>query len=560
MKRAIVLAAAASIAACNAQPADQGDAVSPVASAGGGTVVPHGGNMIPHVETPCSPRTGDGKFVVRFTCGQVINVASANATLQAATAVAVSNWSGLLFGANMWTLVSVPGTGVTVPVTFADTTTYNNPYYCGNTNAGPAIVIYRSDNPANCADGFNDSRDLQAVVLHELSHALGLQGHLAQNPATTSPVYGCSNTLRLDKVFNPSVCSHESQRVLYYYGIRPTDVNTTKHMMSGLRVAETVFSVFSGPATVPILKLEFAGKSPTFTPPLASTLPATQLTWTSAAPSIATVTPTGATATVTKGTSTGTTTVSVTYSGAASALAYDRYYPFSDGVVYISNTPPIYAITKMAGGASGPAGTALNPAPKVKVTNSGVAVSGAVVTFAVTAGGGSVSPASVTTNASGEATTAWTLGAAAGTNTLSAATPFAPSLVISATGAVMPTITSFTYAGCDVYVATNGKTYNTFTFNWTMSSTPSGTATYQVGEYGSNTPASAAVVKQGTASTGVTTIGGDFAPLAGPYLKSTSTNNKYWWVRLQDGAITGPWTQLAAPKFPLDAKSCAAPT
>ncbi len=71
---------------------------------------------------------------------------------------------------------------------------------------------------------------------------------------------------------------------------------------------------------------------------------------------------------------------------------------------------------------SATAGTAVSVPPSVVVRDAvGNAVSGVNVTFAVTGGGGTVSPASVTTDASGIATlTSWTLGAVAGTNTVTA--------------------------------------------------------------------------------------------------------------------------------------------
>ncbi len=70
-------------------------------------------------------------------------------------------------------------------------------------------------------------------------------------------------------------------------------------------------------------------------------------------------------------------------------------------------------------------GTAVSTPPSVKVADAfGNGVSGVTVVFSVTAGGGTiapVSPASVVTNASGIATlTSWTVGATAGTNTVSA--------------------------------------------------------------------------------------------------------------------------------------------
>jgi hypothetical protein len=68
------------------------------------------------------------------------------------------------------------------------------------------------------------------------------------------------------------------------------------------------------------------------------------------------------------------------------------------------------------------AGTIVAIAPSVKVTDAnGNVVSGATVTFAIASGGGTVTGASATTNASGIATVgSWTLGSTAGSNTLNA--------------------------------------------------------------------------------------------------------------------------------------------
>jgi alpha-tubulin suppressor-like RCC1 family protein len=70
----------------------------------------------------------------------------------------------------------------------------------------------------------------------------------------------------------------------------------------------------------------------------------------------------------------------------------------------------------------GPAGGVVSPAPSVKVTDAGAnPVAGSVVVFAVASGGGSVTGANQTTDQAGIATVgSWTLGAAAGPNTLSA--------------------------------------------------------------------------------------------------------------------------------------------
>jgi len=84
---------------------------------------------------------------------------------------------------------------------------------------------------------------------------------------------------------------------------------------------------------------------------------------------------------------------------------------------------PAANVARQAGnGQSAPVGTAVATAPAVLVTDAfGNPRAGVAVTFAVASGGGSVGGASQTTNASGIATVgSWTLGGAAGTNTLTA--------------------------------------------------------------------------------------------------------------------------------------------
>ena len=83
---------------------------------------------------------------------------------------------------------------------------------------------------------------------------------------------------------------------------------------------------------------------------------------------------------------------------------------------------PPDAINKISGDdQSGRPGTALaNPFVVEVVDENGDGVSGTTVTFSVTAGGGSVSPTSATTNNSGRAQTTLTLGDAIGDNTVSA--------------------------------------------------------------------------------------------------------------------------------------------
>ncbi|HEX8429757.1 MAG TPA: Ig-like domain-containing protein [Longimicrobium sp.] len=86
---------------------------------------------------------------------------------------------------------------------------------------------------------------------------------------------------------------------------------------------------------------------------------------------------------------------------------------------------------------TGTAGTAL-PAPfTVRVSDQfDNPVSGAVVTFAVTSGGGTVAPLTANTNAQGLATATLTLGRTSGANTVTATTPGAAPVTFTATARV----------------------------------------------------------------------------------------------------------------------------
>ena len=64
--------------------------------------------------------------------------------------------------------------------------------------------------------------------------------------------------------------------------------------------------------------------------------------------------------------------------------------------------------------------TVVTPLTVVVKNKAGSPIDSAVVTFAVTGGGGSVSAASVRTDVNGQATTSWTLGPTAGVQTASA--------------------------------------------------------------------------------------------------------------------------------------------
>jgi adhesin/invasin len=86
------------------------------------------------------------------------------------------------------------------------------------------------------------------------------------------------------------------------------------------------------------------------------------------------------------------------------------------------------------GSLSGVAGQALADRITVRVADdNNNPLEGVEVTFAVTAGGGSVSPATATTNNDGQAQTQWTLGPTVGANVLTATVPGGASVQITAT-------------------------------------------------------------------------------------------------------------------------------
>jgi hypothetical protein len=114
-------------------------------------------------------------------------------------------------------------------------------------------------------------------------------------------------------------------------------------------------------------------------------------------------------------------------------------------VTFAPGAPAIITVTAGANEQSATAGTPVTTAPSVRVTDaSGNPVSGVSVTFAVTAGGGSIAPTTaITTDGSGiAALTSWTLGTTAGTNTLTAT-------VTGSDPAVTTTITATATAGAE---------------------------------------------------------------------------------------------------------------
>ncbi|HEX3805677.1 MAG TPA: Ig-like domain-containing protein [Gaiellaceae bacterium] len=139
-------------------------------------------------------------------------------------------------------------------------------------------------------------------------------------------------------------------------------------------------------------------------------------------------------------------------------------------------------------------------APAALVTDQfGNPVQGVSVTFSVASGGGSVTGASATTNASGIATAgSWKLGTAAGANTLSAAVTGLTSVTFGATGT----------ADVATTIAANGGDNQSATVNTNIATAPSVLVTDQYGNPVQGTSVTFAAAGGGGSATGTTATSG----------------------------------------------------
>ena len=149
---------------------------------------------------------------------------------------------------------------------------------------------------------------------------------------------------------------------------------------------------------------------------------------------------------LTLGSDPGTNTVSATVEGLESetftATAAEQAMPHS--------------LTKVCGDSQeGTAGALLaEPLVVSVVDEDGAAMTGVVVSFAVTAGGGTLSAATATTDANGRAATRLTLGSDPGTNTVSATVEGLEPRIFTATGQESPLVSFFdTFLGGGKLVA-----------------------------------------------------------------------------------------------------------
>ena len=135
--------------------------------------------------------------------------------------------------------------------------------------------------------------------------------------------------------------------------------------------------------------------------------------------------------TLTLGSDPGPNTVSATVAGLEPVA-------FTATATAIEQTPQ--SLTKVSGeGQAGQAGATLAAPFVVSVLDEdGAAIAGAVVTFSVTAGGGTLSSTTATTDANGRARSTLTLGSGPGTNTVTATVAELESVTFTASGYAIP--------------------------------------------------------------------------------------------------------------------------
>ena len=139
-----------------------------------------------------------------------------------------------------------------------------------------------------------------------------------------------------------------------------------------------------------------------------------------------------ASTTYTAGTTTGTATIAATAAELAPVTFRATIIP--------ATTTPTRVLTILGGNSQSVAagGRVAVPLTVRLATTTGTPVVGATVTFVITAGGGSVSAATATTDASGNASTLYTAGSTAGPATIAALAPGATPVTFSATITAAP--------------------------------------------------------------------------------------------------------------------------
>jgi hypothetical protein len=360
---------------------------------------------------------------------------------------------------------TAPGTRFCGPTT----TCYNDPLgpRCSTNNGA---TINGDQNVNACAGNYTFYPTLNTWLSHEAGHALGF----ASAPFHSLDVaHNGHCMMNLSGSAAPSqfgtLCQYEVEKIFYRYGIRATDPDPAKHIMTGLDLSSVPALVPRATGTLSIVNLVFEKANAASLCPDLEHAAGTDLRYigctallspagfsfgySSSDPQVATVTGTGPTATLTAGTKFGSTTITATVNPGIHQLAtlFGRTHP-TTRIVTVSGSLGINGGDHQ----TADAGTYPAIAPTVLVTDvNHNPVVGITVTFAVTGGGGSLASTTAVTTTLGLAfSPAWRLGSTPGTNTLQASVPGLTPVTFVATG-----IAPFVVTPTAPFNVTNKATY-----------------------------------------------------------------------------------------------------
>jgi hypothetical protein len=535
MRRTAVTAALCLAAACGTDPSAPPADVSQAASLPSGT-------MAAASATCQNVNRNDGDFPDRqFDCGWHVLVTSPAQQLSDAIPGAIGIWNSVVFGHDNFPKFERSGyTGTlrdTVRVVFDNTT---GPYHCGTTNPdADLITIHRSSAPTNCKNNFTnavDSNGLHRLIAHELSHVIGFK-HISDAGLRRPAADHCIASLPQNGGFNGTNCQAEIEILHFNYGLRDTDINPAKHILTGMELSGPSQVDSGRSATIEVNALLFSRAAPSFTPPGLTLL---RYAWSSDSSAIARPSAGDSYSNVIQGVAPGSTTIQVQLSG----TTYERAEPL------IGNRK---AITVLPG----------PPPPPI-----GLNVTGIEYNFVTVRWTNATESVSTVVEIRLRGATQWTPTAATAVGAtsrniggLSAETDYeihakhvrnnqssvftSPVVSFTTDPLPAPTITIFRPTRC-TQQSSGGKLYNYFTMSWNASPAQV-EGSYEIGWAigGSLTPKLLLTVP-GTQTSGQ--VGG--------YLSTPQLTNLWFWIRyVRTGISATPWVPLNPN--PLAVNNCA---
>ncbi len=146
--------------------------------------------------------------------------------------------------------------------------------YCGTTTKSrpDTITIHRSASGLPCGAGITDpnadfshtatTANLADLIAHELSHAIGMQGHIQQNGSDSLPAGRCTNSLNATGVLNNAICQHERQSIFYAYRIATVFPSYGSNIVTSVSVNPSAVTLSIGSSQVFTANLVFDGGNP----------------------------------------------------------------------------------------------------------------------------------------------------------------------------------------------------------------------------------------------------------------------------------------------------------